>query len=320
MGRYIIKRMIQLIPILIGVTFLSFLLMYIAPSDPAERELTAHGMQVSPEVLEAKREDLGLNQPFLVQYARWVRELARGNLGTSYATGRPAAQELGERLPYTILLAICAVVVALAVSIPLGIWSAARQNRASDYLIRFCTFIGTAIPRFLLALLLIYVFALQLKWLPVLGGTGWKSLILPVITLSLPLSGQYIRQIRAAILDEMQKDYVTGAVSRGLKKKTVWLRYVLKNVLGTIITLTGLSIGALMGGTIVVETIFVWPGIGKLFIDSIGARDYTVIQGYVVWTAFLYVTVNALVDLFYSKLDPRVRTMRGSRMKSTGGR
>lgn len=307
MTRYIAKRLLHLIPILLGITLLTFGLMYLSPSDPAERRLVAQGILVSEEVLEATRIKMGLDKPFINQYGVWMYNMLRGDMGISYMTGRPVITELTIHMPYTIILAVSSIVLTLVLSIPLGILAAIKHNRWVDYIIRFFTFIGTSIPSFFLSLLLIFVFALKMKLLPVLGKNDFRSLILPTITLSTSMASKYIRQVRAAILDELEKDYVMGARSRGIKENAILFKNVLKNAMLTIITLIGLSIGSLMGGTAIVESIFVWPGLGKLVVDAIAQRDYPLIQGYVIWMAIIFVIVNLLTDISYRILDPRVK-------------
>jgi peptide/nickel transport system permease protein len=298
---------LQLIPILIGITIINFGIMYLSPSDPAERELVLRGMMVSQETLAAMRADMGLDQPFWIQYGRWVKNLFKGDLGTSFASGRPVMVEIGECLPYTLSLAATAIIMTMVVSIPLGLLSAVRQNGILDYLIRVLTFVGGTMPGFLVGLLLIYVFGLRLKWQPVISDGSWSSMVLPTITLALAMTCKYIRQIRAAILEELDKEYVWGARARGVKEKYILYRNVLKNSMLTIITLLGISIGYLLGGTAIVEIIFTWPGMGKLVMEAINMRDYPIVQGYVIWMAVIFVSVNLITDLSYRLLNPRIR-------------
>jgi peptide/nickel transport system permease protein len=217
--------------------------------------------------------------------------------------------EIWECLPYTLSLAAGAVVMTMVVSIPLGLWSAVRKNKFSDYLIRIATFAGGSMPGFLLALLLIYIFSLKLRWQPIISDGSLRSMILPTITLATAMTCKYIRQIRAAILEELDKEYVWGARARGVKESYILFRNVLKNSMLTIITLMGLSIGYLLGGTAIVEIIFTWPGLGKLVMEAINMRDYPVVQGYVIWMAVIFVLVNLLTDLSYRLLNPKVRLM-----------
>lgn len=307
MGKYIFKRLLQLIPILLGVSFITFALMYIAPSDPAEMKLSAQGTAVSQEIIDETREEMGLNKPFIEQYLTWLLSLLKGDLGLSYVDNLPVSKKIVSALPSTIILALSSMLLTLIIAIPLGVLSAVKQNRFIDYLIRFFTFVGTSIPNFFLALVLIYVFAMQLNLLPVLASGSIKGLILPTVALATVMVSKYIRQVRAAVLEELKKDYVMGARSRGIQEKVILFKNVLRNSMITVVTLVGLSIGSLLGGAAVVETIFVWRGLGKMVVDAIGARDYPVIQGFVVWMAVIYVLVNLLTDLSYHLLDPRVK-------------
>lgn len=307
MGKYIFKRLLQLIPILLGVSFITFALMYIAPSDPAEMKLSAQGTAVSQEIIDETREEMGLNKPFIEQYLTWLLSFLKGDLGLSYVDNLPVSKKIVSALPSTIILALSSMLLTLIIAIPLGVLSAVKQNRFIDYLIRFFTFVGTSIPNFFLALVLIYVFAMQLNLLPVLASGSIKGLILPTVALATVMVSKYIRQVRAAVLEELKKDYVMGARSRGIQEKVILFKNVLRNSMITVVTLVGLSIGSLLGGAAVVETIFVWRGLGKMVVDAIGARDYPVIQGFVVWMAVIYVLVNLLTDLSYHLLDPRVK-------------
>ncbi|MDP2843914.1 MAG: ABC transporter permease [Acetobacterium sp.] len=307
MEKYIRKRLLQLIPILLGVSFITFALMYIAPSDPAEMKLSAQGTAVSQEILDETRAEMGLNKPFLEQYLTWLLNLLKGDMGVSYVDNIAVSQKIVKAMPSTIILAASSMLLTLLIAIPLGILAAIRQNQWLDYGIRFFTFVGTSIPNFFLALVLIYVFAMQLGWLPVLASGSIRGLILPTIALSTVMVSKYIRQIRAAVLEELNKDYVMGARSRGIQENVILYKNVLRNSMITVVTLIGLSIGSLLGGAAVVETIFVWRGLGKMVVDAIGARDYPVIQGFVVWMAIIYVVVNLLTDLSYHLLDPRVK-------------
>ncbi|WP_352406529.1 nickel ABC transporter permease [Acetoanaerobium noterae] len=306
MSRYIKKRLFQLIPIILGVSFITFSLMYIAPGNPAEMKLSAQGISVSNEIIEQTKIEMGLDKPFLWQYFTWLTNLIKGDMGTSYVDNMPVSKKLLIAMPSTIILAFSSMGLTLLMAIPLGVLCAIKQNKFIDYIIRLFTFVGTSIPNFFLALVLIYFFAMKLKWLPVLASGSFKGLILPTLSLSTVMISKYIRQVRAAVLEELGKDYVLGAKTRGINEKVIIYSNVVRNSMITIVTLVGLSFGSLLGGAAVVETIFVWRGLGKLVVDAIGARDYPVIQGFVVWMAIIYVTINLLTDLSYSRLDPRV--------------
>lgn len=281
--------------------------MNLASGDPAEIILTSQGTVVTPELLNSVRADMGLDKPFIIQYFSWLNRVIHGDLGNSYATGVSVIEELKEHLPYTAVLAGTSIILTLIISIPLGIISAIKKDRLIDNIIRFFTFIGNSIPGFFLSLILLLVFSLRLKWLPILSESGIKSLILPSITLSVAMTSKYIRQIRSVVIDELEKDYVKGARSRGINERVILYNNVLKNIMITVITLTGLSIGSLMGGTAVVESIFVWPGIGSVVLNAITNRDYPIIQGYVLWMAVIFIVVNLIADLLYRLFDPRVR-------------
>ena len=292
---------------LIIVSFISFALMNLSSGDPAEIMLSSQGSVVTPQLLESVREDMGLNQPFITQYLNWLKNIIHGDFGTSYASGRSVIVEMNEHLPYTIKLAGSAMIITLIVSIPLGILSAVKKDKFIDKFIRLFTFVGNSIPGFLLALILLLVFSLKLKLLPILSESGAKSIILPSVTLAFAMTSKYIRQIRTAVIEELDKGYVKGARSRGIKESVILYKDVLKNIMITVITLTGLSIGSLMGGTAVVESIFVWPGVGSLALSAIANRDYPIIQAYVLLMAVMFIIINLITDLLYKIIYPRVR-------------
>lgn len=308
MGKYIKRRLLNLIPILLGISFLSFLLMYLSPSDPAELMLKASGGIVTQAEVDSLRESLGLNEPFLKQYFNWLIGCLHGDFGNSYITNKPVTQTLLNAVLPTVELAVSSLLFTLIVSIPLGILSAVKRNKIADYIIRILSFIGSAVPGFFLALILIYIFSIKLKILPAYGDKQASSIIMPTITLGLGMTCKYIRQIRAAILEELEKPYVIGARSRGIKENTIVYVNVLKNAMLTISTLIGLSFGSLLGGTCIVETIFMWPGLGKLSIEAITKRDYLLLQGYVVWIAVAFVVINLITDIVYRFIDPRIKS------------
>lgn len=306
MLKFIGKRLLRLIPVILGVTFITFLLLHISPGDPAEAKLLSQGVVVSKEIVDAIREEMGLNKSFFVQYFTWLMNFICGDLGVSYKDGVSVADKLKLALPATIKLAGASMLLTLIISIPLGILAAKKQNSVLDYMIRFLTFIANSIPGFLMALLLMYFVCLKLKLLPIVTSQSWKGLILPTLSMTLVMSSKYIRQIRAEVLEQMSCDYVMSARARGVKEFFVLYKNVLHNSMLTIITLIGLSVGSLLAGTVVIETIFSWPGLGKLVIDAIADRDYPVIQGFVVWSAIAYVLINLITDISYRLLDPRI--------------
>lgn len=320
MPSYILKRLLQLIPIVIAITFLSFALMYLAGGDAITAQLQNQGMVASQEVIDQQRHELGLDRPFLEQYLSWLVGFFTGNLGTSYISGNDVFATFVSKLPATLVLTASSLLITLLISLPLGILAATHQNKPLDYVVRFASFIGNSLPNFFVALLLIFIFAVMLGWLPTIsttigpnsGGIYLPGLVLPTATLALAMSAKYIRQIRATVLDELQKPYVMGARARGLSERTILIKYVLKNCLVPISTLVALSIGDLLGGTAIVETIFQWDGVGKLAVDSIMMRDYPMILAYVVWMALIYVVVNLIADIAYHRLDPRVSLAGGA--------
>ncbi len=308
MNHYVLKRIIQLIPILFAITFLSYGMMRIAGSDVVTQKMENTGTVVSDEVLNAEREQLGLDKPFLTQYAVWLGKLLRGDMGNSYVSGKPVFATFISKLPATLLLTAVSIVMTIIISIPLGVLAAVKQNRMTDYVIRFFSFIGNSLPNFFVSLILMYVLAIRLRWFPVIAkDVSLKSVAMPAITLAIAMSAKYLRQVRATVLDELSKDYVAGARARGIRFSVTLWRSVMKASFVTIITLLMLSVGNLLGGTAIVESIFMWDGVGKMAVDAISMRDYPIIQAYVMWMAIIYVAVNLLTDLSYRFLDPRIR-------------
>lgn len=306
--KYILKRLISLIPILIGISFISFALIYFTGGDAVAVRYEAIGGVLSPELINQKREELGLNRPFIIQYLSWLLGVIQGDMGISYVSGKPVFGYIFSKLPNTLLLSVSSLLTTLIISLPLGILSAVKKNSVFDNIIKGLSFVGNSLPNFFVALVLSYIFALQLKLLPVISqGTSIKSLILPTLTLALAMSAKYIRQIRALIVSELSKPYVTGARARGIKENTIIFFNVLRLTSLTLITLMSLSFGSLLGGSSIVESIFMWDGIGKLAIESINLRDYPVILAYVLWMAFIYVFINLMSDISYYFLDPRLR-------------
>ncbi|MCI7097825.1 MAG: ABC transporter permease [Lachnospiraceae bacterium] len=308
MKKYVIRRLLQLIPILLVITFLSFGMMRLAGSDAVMQKMENTGMIVSQEVIDNARAELGLDKPFLTQYFVWLGNLLRGDMGTSYISGKEVFPTFISKLPATLLLTVVSILLTIVISIPLGVLAAVKQNRATDFLIRFCSFLGNSMPNFFVALLLMYFFAIRLGWFPVITtGISLSSVALPAFTLAIAMSAKYLRQVRATVLDELSKDYVVGAKARGVRFSVTLFKSVLRASLVTIITLLTLSIGSLLGGTAIVESIFLWDGVGKLAVDAINMRDYPMIQAYVMWMAIIYVCVNLITDLSYRVLDPRIR-------------
>lgn len=307
MKKYVLHRFLQLIPVLIGITFLSFAMMRIAGSD-AIIELYGDKGAVAEEIIAAKQAELGLDKPFLTQYLAWVGGMMRGDMGVSYVSGKAVFPTFLSKLPSTLLLTALSIGMTVVISIPLGVLAAVRHDRFTDYFLRFFSFVGNSLPNFYVALLLMQIFSIKLKWLPVISkGLSVQSAMLPTLTLAIAMSAKYMRQVRATVLEELNKDYVIGAKARGVRSSVVLWKSVLKSSMLTIITLLALSIGNLLGGTAIIESIFMWDGVGKLALDAITMRDYPMIQAYVVWMAMIYVMVNLTCDLLYHALDPRIR-------------
>ena len=302
MKKYFLARLIQLVPILFGITFLTFGLMQFAADDAVDIIYQQSG-SVAEEIKAAKRAELGLDQPFLIQYGRWLGGVLTGDMGRSFISGKLVFDTFAEKLPATIELMLVSILLTILIATPAGILAAVNQNRPLDYLIRGLSFVGNSMPNFFVGLLLIYFLALKLNLLPIIE----QSVIMPALTLTIAMGAKYTRQIRAVVLEELDKPYVIGARSRGVPEITILTKSVLRSTLIMIITLLALSIGSLLGGTAIVETIFMWDGVGKMAVDAILMRDYPLIQAYVVWMAIIYVLINLAADLLYHWLDPRVR-------------
>ena len=305
------NRLLQMVLVLVGISFLTFILTYLAPGDPVRTMYAATGVMPSEEEMNQVREQMGLNDPVLVQYFRWLGGCLHGDFGTSYSFKKTVVELLLARLWPTLKLALVSMVIMLVVSVPLGMLSAVYKNKWIDYLVRGITFLGISIPNFWVGLLLMLVFCVIFKIFPVIcSGGDLKSLILPAVTLAVAMSAKYTRQVRTAVLEELNQDYVTGARARGIKEwKILWCN-VFPNSLLPLITMLGLSIGSLLGGTAVVEVIFSYPGLGNLAVSAITSYDYPVIQGYVLWVAVIYMVINLIVDLSYHYVDPRMREKR----------
>lgn len=307
MRRSIIRRVLQFIPVLLGITFLAFLLIYLSPSDPVSVRMSAGGISVNPEIMESMRRSMGLDRPLLVQYGDWLWNILHGNMGKSYITDADVLDQILKALPYTLKMAGASLLLTLCISIPVGILTAAMQNSRFDYVVRVIAFVGNALPNFIIALCLMFIFSYRLGWIPVLATTKPIGLILPALTLALVMSSRYIRQIRAAMLDELSKGYVVGLRSRGLSETTILYKNALKNIMVTVITLTGISLGSLLGGTVIVETVFTWPGLGSLIMEGISQRDYPVVQAVIVWMASAFMVVNLLTDISYTVFNPKIK-------------
>ncbi len=297
----------MLIPILLAISFISFSLVHLAPGDPAEVALRAMGAQLTQDSIQEMRAQLGLDDPFIVQYTRWVAQVLRLDFGASVRTGTPVADLLLTRLPATIQLATASLLLAILFALPLGIAAAVHQHSFIDHASRIFALLGASIPGFWLALILIYVFAVKLGWFPALGRGSGRHLILPAVTLSMGIAPTYSRLLRASLCEVLGQPHIITARAKGLSNRAVILGHALRNALIPFVTVLGISFAHLLGGAVVVETIFSWPGIGKLAVDAILTRDFPIIQGFVLISALIFVLANLVVDISYHWLDPRIR-------------
>ncbi|MBA2366928.1 MAG: ABC transporter permease [Actinobacteria bacterium] len=307
MASYIARRVAYLIPIWLGITLLAFLISTLAPGDPAQIYFQrTRGRQPTQQELQIVRERFNLDEPVVEQYLSWLSGAVRGDLGVSFTTGKPVLDELLLRFPATLTLAFWATVVTVVVAIPIGILAAIRRNSVLDQVTRAMSMLGASIPSFWLALLLIILFSVKLQWLPASGQQGWESLILPALALGLGDAAVVARLTRSSLLEIINEDYVKTARAKGLSEGRIMIRHILRNGMGAVVTQIGLAFGFLLAYSAIVEVIFVWPGIGRLAVDAIGQRDYTMIQGFVVFAGSIFVLINLAVDLSYMWLDPRV--------------
>ena len=309
--KQLISRLAQIVVVLIGISFLTFLLTYMSPGDPVRTMLSATGVIPQEELVQSIRDEMGLNDPFFTQYFRWLGNCLHGDFGESFSFGRPVVELLSARLWPTLKLTLCSMVLMIVISVPLGMLSAVYKGSWIDNLVRGFTFLGISLPNFWVGLMLMLVLCVWVNWLPVIcSGGDFKSMILPSVTLAIAMSSKYTRQVRTAILEELNQDYVTGARARGVAEwKILWLN-VFPNSLFPLITMLGLSVGSLLGGTSVVEVIFSYPGLGNMAVTAITSCDYYLIQGYVLWMALIYMAINLVVDISYNFVDPRMRLKR----------
>ena len=313
MGRYIVKRLAQLLPVMLLVSVIVFSLIHLIPGDVVD-VLMGEGHD-DPVVEAALRKDLGLDQPVVVQFFYWLGNVIQGDLGKSVITHKPVVGMILDRLPATVLLALAAGFVAIMISIPAGIIAAYRQNTIADYMAMGVSLGGISIPNFWLGIMLILLLAQFLGWLPSMGYTpifknpmdALAHLVMPAVTLGTAMAASLTRFTRSEMLEELRQDYVRTARAKGLKERTVLLKHVLKNSLIPTITIIGLQIAGLLDGAVITETVFAWPGIGRLAVQAVLERDYPLVQGIVLFAALVFVVMNLLVDITYRLLDPRVR-------------
>jgi len=312
MGRYFARRIIYLVVQVFCVATLVFLLLRLVPGDPARAVL---GENATVEQVATVRHQLGLDRPLLVQYGRWMGHVVRGDFGASILSGRPVLTDVRQRIGNTIELIVLATLASLLVGIPLGIISALRANRAEDYTLSSAAMLGLSLPSFVVGSVLLLVFALKLHWLPPSQFVAWqenpgqhiKLLILPVVTLAASTTAVILRMTRSAMLEVIRQDYIRTARAKGLGERVVLLRHALRNAVNPVISVTGLELASLLGGTVIVETIYGWPGLSSLLLSGVRSRDYPVVQGVVLVIAVLTILINLLVDLTYGLLDPRIR-------------
>jgi peptide/nickel transport system permease protein len=308
-GSFIVERLAGLAGILLGISLVTFALANVAPGDPAAilLELQNPGVSPSREAVALYREQLGLDDPAPLRYLRWLGDALRGDLGVSYRTGTPVAEEIAARLPGTLLLAGVSLALAILVGVPLGVLAALRRRSAWDLASRLLALAGAALPSYVLSLLLVLVFAVLLGWLPAFGSGTPQHLVLPALALALGVVTQIMRLTRASVLEVLGQDYVRTARAKGLREASVVRGHVLRNALLPVATAVGVSAGNLLSGAVIVETIFSWHGVGKYAVDAIFLRDYPVVQGVVLYLAVMFVLVNALVDISYRWIDPKLR-------------
>jgi ABC-type dipeptide/oligopeptide/nickel transport system permease component len=304
MARYLLRRLVLTVPVLLGVATLVFALIHLVPGDPAQSML---GESAAPDDVARLRTSLGLDRPLLRQYGAFIGGLAHGDLGTSFRFGTPVTQEIRKRFADTAILAVCAMGVAIVFAIPLGIVAAVFRGRFLDHAAMTLALAGISMPSFWLGPLLAILFAVRLGWLPVSGsGTVWH-LVLPAVTLGTALSAILARMTRASVIEELRELYVLAARARGLSQARAVVRHAFRNSLIPVVTIIGLQFGAVLTGTIITETIFGWPGVGRLLIQAINTRDYPLVQGCILFISVTYVAMNLLTDLTYGFLDPRIR-------------
>lgn len=305
-ARRLALSLIGAVVVVVGVTFLAFFLSYLSPTDPATQYFSSKGVAPSADALAAKRAEMGLDRPFFVQYVDWISAMVQGDMGASYKTGRSVANSLMGCLPYTLALTLCAMALTLVIAVPLGLLCAYRKDSALDRAVRGVSYLFCSLPSFFVALVLLYVLSVRLHLFSV-SASGPLGIVMPTLSLALPMSAWYVRQVRVVALGQLSRGYVEGLRSRGIPERTILTRHVLRNSLVPLLSLVGISLGSLFGGSAIVECIFSWPGVGNLAVAAINSRDYTVVQAYALVMALVYLIVNWLVDVAYRAVDPRIR-------------
>lgn len=311
MGNYILKRIMSIIPVFLLAALLTTGMVHLSSVDPAEAYLTAAHIQPTDEILAQKRHEFGLDQPFFIQYANSIMKICQLDFGISYVSNMPVWDEVIYRIPATIQLAIASILIAVFVSVPLGFLAGVKKGSAIDHFSRLISFFGASIPTFWLGYIVVFFFSVKLNLFPVEGIGTWQHLVLPSVTLALPLIAMYTRLLRASVLENLQQPYVLFARTRGLKEKTIMTKHVLRIAISPMITGLGMNLGKLLTGTIIVESVFSWPGFGRYFIEAIFNRDIPVIQCYVLIAASLFILSNLIVDIVQMYIDPRISRKEG---------
>jgi len=308
---FILRRLAYLVPVWIGISLVAFVLATLAPGDPArltlQREL---GRQPTPEEVAVAREQMGLNDAAPIRYLNWLGDALTGDLGLSYRTGQPVLESLADRFPTTLQIAGLGLLLAIALAIPLGILAAVYRRGPVDHLSRVIALLGASMPSYWVAYLLILLFSVRLGWLPVAGSQTWQHAVMPALTLGIGGSASLMRLTRSEMLETLNQDYIRTARAKGLHSRALMLRHALRNTMIPISTVLGMRFAGMLGGAVIVETIFSWPGIGKLVVDAIFDRDYPMIQGFVIFMGTAFLLINLVVDLGYGVIDPRIRLAR----------
>ncbi len=303
MKQYILNRLASGIIVLLGLTVFAFALIHMIPGDPVRIML---GEKATKEQVEILREQMGLNKPLPTQYINYISGVVKGDLGTSLKTGRPVIVEIKERFPATVKLAIAGIGIAIVIGVAMGILAAKFKNTFIDFFLMGLATLGISLPSFWLGLIIIMIFAVKLGWFPIAGGTGFMDLIMPAATLGALCSTMIIRLTRSGMVEVLSNDYIRTAKAKGMRESIILFRHAFRNVMIPVVTVVGLQIAALLGGAVIIEQVFSWPGIGTLAISAIASRDFPMIQGIILFMGVVYVCVNLLVDLLYGLIDPRI--------------
>lgn len=312
MIQFILRRLVYLAPAWIGISLIAFLLANLAPGDPARLALQRQlGRQPTSEETILAREQMGLNDPAPIRYLNWLGDAITGDLGTSYRTGQPVLSSLADRFPTTLQIAGAGLLLAIVIAIPFGVFAAVYSRSPIDHSSRAIALLGASMPSYWVAYLLILFFSVNLGLLPVAGSETWKHAVMPALTLGIGGSASLMRLTRSEMLETLNQDYIRTAQAKGLRARTLLIRHALRNTMIPITTVLGLRFAGMLGGAVIVETIFAWPGIGKLVVDAIFDRDYPMIQGFVIFMGTVFLLINLIVDLGYGLIDPRIRVANG---------